>query len=1285
MTLMSRWAIVNGVCLSLNGLWWVPSATAQPIQAADDGTGTVINRQGNDTRITGGARSQDGANLFHSFTEFNVGRGQSATFLADPSVLNILGRVSGGNASVINGLLQVSGSGANLFLINPSGILFGPDAALNLEGGFAAIAADGVTFGSGTFGTLGTPDYSALVGNPTGFVFSGATPGSVVNAGNLAVDPGQFLLLAGGQVINTGTLAAPGGDVVIAAVDGGNYVRISQDGLLLNLELEALPAGATEAQPFTPQSLPELLTGNAIAEATGVTVNPDGTVTLTGSELPIPTTAGTAIATGTLTTDSATGTGGSITVLGETIGLLAATLSASGSNGGGTIRVGGDVQGTGPLPTATTVYLDRDSTLRADSWVDGVGGNIIAWSEAATRIDGTLSARGGADGGDGGFIETSSRGFLNVIRAPDVGAAAGNGGLWLLDPNSIQLVDGLPDSNFTQAGNVFAPLDESATSIIDMDLLNAALDSGDVQVVTNPFDAVFTDGNIRVVDEFNFTSAEGNTLFLRAVGDIQIEKDLISGGVNFDFQADSDGNNNGQLISDGALDTGGNVTLRGSSATDHGVGIFGSIFAGGDVLIVGNSGQGAGVTISQSTLLGRNVTVRGTSQTGPGIEMFDGTSLSASRDVVLNGRSNSGIGVNLSNSSITAGEIAIAGRSGSNTGVLLGDLFDYSAFQGLTVVGRSGSGRAIESTEGLFTQGSDIALISAGGNIVVPWIDASGPSFSEDPPSEEPPFEGPFPPEGPPSSPIPGGAILISALQDFVRITEAGPSGFSLLTSGGSPITVIHGGNGQVPFVVGNASVNGTAADITSGNTGIQPNRSFFNSEIIGNIAILTASGADEPQIERPDRRIPNRNNNGGGGGVIDISTWYEVEQEFTSEYTTYFGRSEVPPPDYEFIRGTLERLSLELGVVPGVVYARFVTPEDLGRVPGITPGPDDVLELMLVTPAGNPMIFRTPGVTRAKILAVTQQLQRELTDRTRRRQTTYLELSQQLYGWLIAPMTDELEAQGIGHLSFVLPAGLRSLPLAVLHDGQQFVIERYTISLMPSLSLTDILTVKNLSTSPLLAMGASEFSDQPNLPAVPLELELILGDRDGESSLNKGFTPENLVRLRQAGGYALLHLATHGEFRSGGPSNSYIQFWDQRITLSEVRRLQLDTPPLELLVMSACRTALGDTSAELGFAGLAVQTGGRSALATLWQVSDLETAGLMAEFYTQLGTTAYKAKALQQAQLAMLRGEVTIQNGQIIWTGGQQSLVSGLRQSAVDDTTHPYYWASFTLVGSPW
>jgi len=274
----------------------ISPAVAQAIAPATDGTGTIVNINGQTYNITGGTLSGDGANLFHSFTQFGLDANQIANFLSNPSIQNILGRVTGGNASIINGLIQVSGGNSNLYLINPAGILFGNNASLNVPASFTATTATGIGFGNNWFNAIGTNDYATLIGTPSVFAFNTNQPGSIINAGNLTVTTGDINLL-GGTIINTGNLTAPTGNINIAAVPGSNLLRISQPGHLLSLEIipptNNLSAASTPISPnptinssVATLSLPQLLTaaGN-IGNATGVTVNPDGTVQLTGSGL----------------------------------------------------------------------------------------------------------------------------------------------------------------------------------------------------------------------------------------------------------------------------------------------------------------------------------------------------------------------------------------------------------------------------------------------------------------------------------------------------------------------------------------------------------------------------------------------------------------------------------------------------------------------------------------------------------------------------------------------------------------------------------------------------------------------------------------------------------------------------------------------------------------------------------------------------------------------------------------------------------------------------------------
>src|SRR4028118_1015608 len=210
----------------LLGYLSVAPVLAQSITPANDGTGTLVIPQANRFNITGGKTSSDGANLFQSFSQFGLNSGQIADFKSNPAIQNILGRVVGGDASNINGLIQVSGSNANLYLMNPAGIVFGAGARLNVPASFFATTATGIGFGNNWFNATGSNNYAALNGTPSTFAFTTSQPGSIINAGSLAVQPGQTITLLAGTVTNTGEISAPGGQITLSAVSGQSLVRL---------------------------------------------------------------------------------------------------------------------------------------------------------------------------------------------------------------------------------------------------------------------------------------------------------------------------------------------------------------------------------------------------------------------------------------------------------------------------------------------------------------------------------------------------------------------------------------------------------------------------------------------------------------------------------------------------------------------------------------------------------------------------------------------------------------------------------------------------------------------------------------------------------------------------------------------------------------------------------------------------------------------------------------------------------------------------------------------------
>ncbi|MGL5832146.1 MAG: CHAT domain-containing protein [Waterburya sp.] len=327
---------------------------------------------------------------------------------------------------------------------------------------------------------------------------------------------------------------------------------------------------------------------------------------------------------------------------------------------------------------------------------------------------------------------------------------------------------------------------------------------------------------------------------------------------------------------------------------------------------------------------------------------------------------------------------------------------------------------------------------------------------------------------------------------------------------------------------------------------------------------------------------------------------------------------------------------------------------------------------------------------SRKDILAKAAEFRAEVGDIRKLNQNGYKQSSQELYNVLIKPIEAELEANDIDVLVFSMDSGLRLLPVAALYDGKQFLIEKYAMGMVPSFGLTDTRYVSPENSS-ILAMGASEFREQPALPSMPIELKTIVSNpRNGESFLNQQFTIPNFVaQNRRNTPFSIIHLGTHAEFKTGDLNDSYIQFYDSRLKIPQLQRLSeqlgwtTDDTPIELLVLSACQTALGDKDAELGFAGLSVQAGVKSALASLWNVSDLGTLAMMGEFYDQLGDTLNKSEALRQTQLRMLQGNVKVDSKQVKLSNGTNVSLPADFPDGTLSLDHPYFWSAFTLIGN--
>ncbi len=408
------------------------------------------------------------------------------------------------------------------------------------------------------------------------------------------------------------------------------------------------------------------------------------------------------------------------------------------------------------------------------------------------------------------------------------------------------------------------------------------------------------------------------------------------------------------------------------------------------------------------------------------------------------------------------------------------------------------------------------------------------------------------------------------------------------------------------------------------------------------------------------------------------------MERRLETEFEDYFGRdlTEVTQ-DPAAIAQTLTQVGEQTSTKPAVLW---VMPRE------------KELHLVLITPGQAPIVRDLAEAARPQLDTTVHRFYRDVVSP---RPIVRLAAAQKLHDWIIKPFeADYLQAQNIDTILVCLGQGLRGIPIAALHDGQQYLIEKYALTRIPAFNLIDT-HYTGLPERKILAMGASKFQTQDPLPAVPLELNTIIEELQttktsqrpwqGQSFLNETFTLKNLRNALSSQAFDVAHLATHAAFRTGKPAQSYIQLWDQPLALDHMHHLHWR--PLELLVLSACSTALGDDQAELGFAGMALQSGVKSAVASLWNVNDAETLALMGEFYSQLGTASTKAEALRQAQLRMLRGEVrfeensatTSQGIRLQLSRGAVDLPDALEIPTTDDLSNPFYWASFTMVSSPW
>ncbi|MEB3233638.1 MAG: filamentous hemagglutinin N-terminal domain-containing protein, partial [Leptolyngbyaceae bacterium] len=254
-------------------------------------------------RIDGGAIR--GSALFHSFEAFNIEAGRAAYFTNPEGIGTILNRVTGQNRSDIFGRLGVLGN-ADLFLLNPNGIVFGPDASLDVAGSFVATTADRFTFADGQFFSAVDPEAPPLLTmnlTAPGLQYGAGRSGSIINAANLTVNPDRNITLTGETVVNTGSVTAPGGEVAIAAITDNTHIQLGDHGQVQEITslADLHPPTDLTQQPISappPQTIPEMVASTETD--LGLVITDGGAVAIAATGTPIPTEPGDMIMAGTL-------------------------------------------------------------------------------------------------------------------------------------------------------------------------------------------------------------------------------------------------------------------------------------------------------------------------------------------------------------------------------------------------------------------------------------------------------------------------------------------------------------------------------------------------------------------------------------------------------------------------------------------------------------------------------------------------------------------------------------------------------------------------------------------------------------------------------------------------------------------------------------------------------------------------------------------------------------------------------------------------------------------------
>ncbi len=651
----------------------------QPVSAQiqiDGSTATQVN--GNTISPTGSGTVSNG-NLFHSFNQFNVTQtgvifNTGNSNVNGANINNIINRVTGDTPSSILGTIQSRQSfpNANVYLINPNGIVFGQNAKLDIGGSFHANTGTGLTFSNNQ--TLSVDKNSTVFpsGDPQKILFTINQPAGIINQGNLQVDAGKSITFTGGTIVQTGSLTAPNGNVAITSVLGNRQVELRSPDAVLGLTVES--SGLSPDWNGKITDLPNLaaLLTSKVPTANQVVIKPDGSLVLveavTSPDILVSN--GTSVVSGKIDVSSPLFQGGNVGIFGNQVSLVNAKIDASGLTGGGTVLVGGNLQGNGIQPNAVRTFVDSSSMINVSAILNGNGGKAIIWADQLSRFFGNIFSNGGSVSGDGGFVEVSGKEYLIYRGNVDTSAANGKSGTLLLDPNNIRIINSLsePDDSQLIPDQKIEFLDGFPPN--DFTISNTQLESFSGTINLEANNNIDFETGLNLQPNTNFIVTAGNNIKFD-----NVTINTNGGALMFTATSNNILGNNGNISTSSNTSDAGNVTLNAggnitfgkieaiSSSPFLGLGGNVSIVAGNNISSTGSPNSIVTDSLSSSGDAG-NITI----SSGGKIDIDSGTV----RAVASNG--------------LNGGEIKLTADKTINAGALISKSPSFSGTGGKIIL-----------------------------------------------------------------------------------------------------------------------------------------------------------------------------------------------------------------------------------------------------------------------------------------------------------------------------------------------------------------------------------------------------------------------------------------------------------------------------------------------------------------------------------------------------------------------------------------------------------------------